>query len=105
MVEKLETYLNRNGFPMIRRCFNCKHWKPEIHINGDKPLGYCKAKPLYFAFTLQQTVYTITRDFYLCESHEFENEDWLKGVSDTVSLKESIKKKNDIEYGDNSEIM
>lgn len=96
MVEKLETYVNKNGYPIIRRCFNCKFWKGEIQLSDEKPLGYCKLKPLYFAFTLQQTVYPITKDFYLCESHEFTNEDKLAENCDKVSLKESIKKKNEI---------
>jgi len=95
-VENLETYLNKNGYPIIRRCFNCKNWADEIQMAGQKPLGYCKLFPLYFAFTLQPTVYPITRDFYLCESHEFENEEMLKSVSETVSLKDSIKKKDEI---------
>lgn len=96
MLENLETYINRNGFPIIRRCFNCKHWSPDIKIEGLKSLGYCKLDPLYFAFTLQPTVYKITRDFYLCESHNFENEDKLKEFSKIVSLKDSIKLKSEI---------
>lgn len=96
-VENLETYLNRNGYPMIRRCFNCKHWTGDIQIQGNKPLGYCKLQPLFFAFTLQQTVFSITKDFYLCDKHEFENEEKLKTTSKSVKLKESIKKKEDIQ--------
>ena len=96
LIENLDTYVNKNGYPIIRRCFNCKFWAGEIKIAGQKPLGYCKLSPLYFAFTLQPTVYPITREFYLCESHEFENEEILKTVSETVSLKDSIKKKDEI---------
>jgi hypothetical protein len=97
MVEKLNTYLNKNGYPIIRRCFNCKHWKGDIQIeNSEKPLGYCKFSPLYFAFTLQPTVYPITKDFYLCEHHEFDNEQKLAENCEQVSLKDSIKKKDDI---------
>ena len=95
-IENLETYINRNGFPIIRRCFNCKHWADEIKMDNQKPLGYCKFKPLIFAFTLQPTVYPITKDFYLCENHKFENEDKLAEFSDRVLLKDSIKKKEDI---------
>jgi len=95
-IENLETYINRNGYPIIRRCFNCKNWKPEIKIENQKPLGYCKLEPLLFAFTLQPTVYPITKDFYLCDKHKFENEDKLAEFSDRVLLIESIKKKEDI---------
>jgi hypothetical protein len=96
MVEHLVTYLNKNGYPIIRRCFNCKHWKGDIQLGGEKPLGYCKVEALYFAFTLQPTVYPITKDFYLCAKHEFENEEKLKDSSIMVSLKDSLKKKSDI---------
>ncbi len=96
MIEDLGTYINKNGFPIIRRCFNCKHWKGDIQLGEDKPLGYCKVEALYFAFTLQPTVYPITKDFYLCVKHAFENEDKLKENSVMVSLKESLKKKSDI---------
>ena len=96
MVEHLATYLNKNGYPIIRRCFNCKHWKGDIQLGGEKPLGYCKVEALYFAFTLQPTVYPITKDFYLCAKHEFENEEKLKDSSIMVSLKDSLKKKSDI---------
>lgn len=96
MVEHLATYLNKNGYPIIRRCFNCKHWKGDIQLGGEKPLGYCKVEALYFAFTLQPTVYPITKDFYLCAKHEFENEEKLKDSSVMVSLKDSLKKKSDI---------
>ncbi len=95
-IETLETYLNRNGFPIIRRCFNCKHWYGEIHLGDGNPAGYCKLTPMLFAFTLQKTVYPITRDFYLCEGHEFTNEDKLAQSSEKVSLKDSIKEKKDI---------
>jgi hypothetical protein len=96
MVEHLATYLNKNGYPIIRRCFNCKHWKGDIQLGGEKPMGYCKVEAMYFAFTLQPTVYPITKDFYLCEKHEFENEEKLKDSSVMVSLKDSLKKKSDI---------
>jgi hypothetical protein len=96
MVEHLATYLNKNGYPIIRRCFNCKHWKGDIQLGGEKPMGYCKVEAMYFAFTLQPTVYPITKDFYLCQKHEFENEEKLKESSVMVSLKDSLKKKSDI---------
>ena len=95
MVENLETYFNQSGFPMIRRCFNCKFWSLYTTADGQS-LGYCKIKPLHFAFTLQPTVFTITKDFYLCEEHKFKNEDVLEFVSNKILLKDAIKKKEDI---------
>jgi hypothetical protein len=95
MIENLETFVNRKGFPIIRRCFNCKNWAPYTD-SENKTLGYCKLRPLYFAFTLQPTVFTITKDFYLCEQHQFKNEDILGQVSEKILLKNAIKKKEDI---------
>ena len=95
MIENLETFLNRKGFPIIRRCFNCRHWSPYTD-SENQTLGYCKNKPLHFAFTLQPTVFTITKDFYLCEHHQFKNEDILSQVSGKILLKDAIKKKEDI---------
>lgn len=95
MIENLETYYNRKGFPIIRRCFNCKNWSA-YSDEQNQTLGYCKIKALHFAFTLQKTVFTITKDFYLCEEHEFKNEEILAGVSEKIQLKDAIKKKEDI---------
>ncbi len=96
-IENLETYLNRNGYPMIRRCFNCKFWKLEKEA---EKLGVCNFQELFFAFTLKPTVHPIqnlvTRDFYLCAEHQFENEDKLEAVSKKVSLKDSIKTKDQV---------
>jgi len=94
-IEKLKTYVNRNGLPMIRRCFNCKNWDSNID-NNDKKAGYCKSMPLHFAFTLQPTVFAITKDFYLCESHEFKNEQRLSKVCEEILLKDCLKKKDEI---------
>ena len=52
--------------------------------------------PMIFAFTLEKTVFPITKDFYLCENHEFENEEHLNSVSETMLLKDAIKKKAEI---------
>lgn len=94
-MENLVTYKNKNGFPILRRCFNCKFWNSGLEFKEDN-IGYCKGIPLYFAFTLQKTVYPITRDFYLCEKHEFEKEEKLKEVSESILLKDAIKNKEDI---------
>jgi hypothetical protein len=94
-IEKLVTYKNRNGFPMIRRCQNCIFWNQEEEMKDDK-IGLCTIKPLYFAFTLQPTVYPITRDFCLCENHKFQNEKKLAEISETILMKDILKKKEDI---------
>ena len=95
-IENLETYFNNRGFPMIRRCFNCKNWYFNTRTEDGQSMGYCKIKPLHFAFTLEPTVFTITKDFYLCEEHKFKNEDLLEFVSDKIRLKDALKKKEDI---------
>ena len=92
-VEKLETYINRTGYPMIRRCQNCLFWKPE---NNDKKIGFCTFKPLYFAFTLEPTVFPITKEFCLCENHRYDNEDKLSQICQKALMKDIIKKKDKI---------
>jgi hypothetical protein len=39
-----------------------------------------------FAFTHDKSVYPIVKDFYLCENHNFRNEDLLKLESEEVDL-------------------
>lgn len=101
MIEKLETFINVNGYPIIRRCFNCKHWHSDDKIDkfnkkDEKIQGYCKLIPMYFSSTLQPTVYPITKEYYLCENHKFEKEEYLESVCQKVLLKDIIKKKNDV---------
>jgi hypothetical protein len=110
MIEKLETYINQNGYPIIRRCFNCKYWHSEDkkwrskyspsvgnRIEEDGPIdGYCKFKPMYFSSTLSPTVYPITKEFYLCENHKLQNEEYLNKHSKKVLMKDIIKSKNEI---------
>jgi hypothetical protein len=90
-----KTYLNRSGSPIIRKCSNCLNFKP---IEGSDMSGYCKAMQMYFAFTHDKSVYAIVKDFYLCEKHEFENEQILSEQSEQVDLlsflKERIARKN-----------
>lgn len=95
-VEDLKTYSNRNGFPMIRRCQNCVFWNTESEFNPKHKVGYCTFAPMYFAFTLQPSVYPITKEFYLCPNHIFKNEDKLAQVSDSVNLKDIIKTKDEL---------
>jgi hypothetical protein len=93
-IDKLETYINRNGFPMIRRCQNCLFWKQGE--NDKLKIGECTIKPYYFAFTLEPNLYPLTKEFFLCENHKFNYENKLEQVCTKVSLKDSLKKKEDI---------
>jgi len=93
-IEKLETYVNRNGYPMIRRCGNCIYWNPDK--SDSKRMGLCTLKPLFFAFTLEPTVFPMTKDFCLCENHKFDNEEKLSQICEKKLVKDVIKKKTDI---------
>lgn len=92
MVEELHTYLNMNNLPIIRRCRNCVNWK-EIETTKT---GYCALQRMYFSSTLTQTVFGMTKEFYLCEDHEFKNEKWLEYNSQRVNLRDSLKSKEQI---------
>lgn len=77
----MELFINYSGKPIIPKCGNCTHWKkvnPEIK-NENK--GYCKLLKLQFAFTLKNNVYAITKDFYVCDSHELHNFEELEKVA------------------------
>lgn len=106
--KEMETYINRNGFPMIRRCKNCIFWKGEAEgeeqkrdydFNRSEPAGkgLCTFKPMMFAFTLEPKLYPMTKDFFLCENHKFENESKLAQVCEKMLLKDAIKKKSQIQ--------
>jgi len=94
-IAKLETYINRNGFPMIRRCQNCVFWNSDDFLKEDT-IGLCTHTPLYFAFTLEPSTFPMTKDFCLCKHHLFTNEDKLAQVCEKVMLKNILKKKEDI---------
>ncbi len=81
---------------MIRRCKNCKNWQQETKKDENSNTGFCKLNPMLFAFTLEKTVFPITKDFYLCTSHEFDNESYLEKESKSILLKDAIKKKEDV---------
>lgn len=81
------TYKNKNGKPMIRRCANCVFFS---EIDGKSSKGYCKLKPLMFAYTHEETVFPIVRDFYLCHEHKFTNEEVLREVCEPVDLSSFI---------------
>jgi hypothetical protein len=42
-VMDFDTYINVNGFPIIRRCKNCKFWEPEPEFKNN--FGYCMRYP------------------------------------------------------------
>ena len=69
------TYENHNGLPIVRKCANCQHWQT---LDAEGTTGYCKQLHLFFAYSLESTVYGITRKFYYCPTHLLQNEDWLK---------------------------
>jgi hypothetical protein len=90
----MKTYRNINGKPIIRSCFNCKHFKP---IDGMDKMGYCEFKRLYFAYTLKKTVFAIVKSFYLCENHRLVNEDELAKAQIGVDLRDVIKQKGEFD--------
>ena len=49
-----------------------------------------------FAYTMQDNVYFLVKSFYLCDMHEFKNEEYLKSVSEHVNMKDVIKNKEDV---------
>lgn len=79
----IKTYKNKKGSPLIRKCGNCINYKM---IDGKDKMGYCRLRQLLFAFTHENSVYAIVKDFYLCEEHAFINEDLLKQESEQVEL-------------------
>lgn len=95
-IDELYTFINEAGYPIIRRCVNCIHWDEEIKVGGGKNIGYCRLTPMFFAFTMLPTVYPMTREFYLCETHRFTNEDFLELFAKKVRMKNILKKKEDI---------
>jgi hypothetical protein len=79
----IKSYINKKGTPLIRKCGNCLNYKV---IEGKDKVGYCRLRQLLFAFTHEESVYAIVKDFYLCETHEFINEEMLKKESQEVEL-------------------
>jgi len=79
----IKTYINKNGTPIIRKCGNCIHYKI---IEDNDNLGYCRIQHLLFAFTHEESVYAMVKDFYLCIKHKLVNEDLLQESSEQVDL-------------------
>jgi hypothetical protein len=88
----LKTYKNKKGQPIVRKCGNCLFFK-KIDDKIDVQ-GYCKLNQLYFAFTLEKSVYGIVNDFYLCDKHEFLNEKILREQSEEVDLELALLDRN-----------
>ena len=95
-IEDLETYINRNGYPILRRCKNCVFWNEDTEFHKKHKAGYCRRVPLYFAFTLEPSVYPITKEFFLCEEHQLEEENRLSEICDKMLLKDALKKKEEL---------
>lgn len=91
----MHTYLNKNGKPMIRSCGKCKHYNK---IETNDKMGYCRLQQTMFAYTMEKTVYDIKMTFYLCEKHEFHNEEWLSKYGQSVDLLSSLKSKDELEH-------
>jgi len=96
-IEDLETYLNANGYPIIRRCINCTFWNNTTEFDNNNPkVGYCHKTQLLFAFTLEPSVHPLTKEFFLCTNHQFYDEQKLNDVNQKVKIKEILKKKNEL---------
>lgn len=88
----MKTYLDETDKPLIRSCINCVNFKP-IAPNDHKT-GYCTAKPMMFAYTMEYNVYAIVKSFCLCNDHLFENETYLKENCRQVEMKSILVNKN-----------
>ena len=93
-INEIDTYFNRSGFPILRKCQNCTYWRSN-KINN---LGQCSFQSFYFAFSNDldnsKNLYGLTKEFFLCENHKLFNEDKMKNVSEKVKLKDIIKRKD-----------
>lgn len=85
----MQTYKKATGEIIVRSCINCKQFDQLKYKDRE---GYCRARPMYFAYTLERGVYPIVKTYYLCDSHCFINENEYKGL-EMVELKDVIKKK------------
>lgn len=93
-ISEMDTYFNRSGYPILRKCQNCNYWRG----NKSNNLGQCSFQSFYFAFsndlTNSKNLYGITKEFFLCENHKLFNEDKMNNVSEKVKLKDIIKKRD-----------
>lgn len=80
-MQKIQTYQNELGNPIVRKCANCQNW---MALATDQTMGYCKIMPILYAYTLEKTHYAITRKHNNCEQHVFANEAVLKEKSNLI---------------------
>jgi hypothetical protein len=94
-MNNVDTYFNKNGFPILRKCMNCLFWEG---TDGVK-LSECSFHKMYFAFSndiYESRTNPMTKEFFVCENHKLIKEEKIKMVSDRVKLKDIIKKREDI---------
>jgi hypothetical protein len=93
-INKLETYINANNNPILRKCENCFFWN---RMSGDKQdTGFCSRQKIYFAHTLELTRYFQTKFCDLCLQHQFKNEKELTKFAKKVLLVDVLKTKEEI---------
>lgn len=90
----MKTYI-KDGKPLIRSCVNCIQYKPTKEFNGKA--GYCNAKPIMFAYTMELSLCMIVKSFNLCKDHFFTDEIEFKeqGLK-TVDMKSILKNKDEL---------
>lgn len=91
----MKTYFNKNGRPIIRSCKNCVLFKP---LPNDPQTGYCLAERIMFAYTMEETVYKLTKSFCLCNTHKFHNEEALSNNAATIDQRDILKNKDEVEH-------
>ena len=93
------TFLNKDGNPIIRQCANCNFYSP---IRGADRMGYCSKLPMIFAFTGNQSVFGITRSFYVCDKQRLSNEDHLNEFAEKIDMSNNFKPKDILKADDES---
>jgi hypothetical protein len=91
----MKTYVSKNGKPVIRSCANCVHFSQISQ--RDARMGYCKVKPLMFAYTMKYNVYAIVKSFCLCKDHFFKDEESLMKTHKVVEMIDILINKNELE--------
>ena len=86
----MKTYLSKEGKIIVPQCGNCNFFEC---ISEPDRIGYCKLRPLTFAYTGKQTVLAMVRTFYICNDHLFINEDLLRENNTQVEMKFEPKNK------------
>jgi len=89
----MKTYI-KNNKPIIRSCANCIHFKKITE--KDSQTGYCKVKPLMFAYTMKYNVYAIVKSFCLCEDHLFFDEERVMKENPVVNMADILINKNEL---------